>query len=99
MKKIFYIILVIVALMVISRFVKEGNQENTAPTTTVVEAVEAVDAAAVGNAEIAAPDEEMIEETVVDGVDDNGMEEETVLDVEETAPADTQNEGETIVKE
>lgn len=96
MKKIFYIILVIVALMVISRFIKEGNQENTAPTTTVVEAV---DAAAVGDAEIAAPDEEIIEETVVDGVDDNGMEEETVLDVEEAAPADTQNEGETIVKE
>lgn len=96
MKKIFYIILVIVALMVISRFVKEGNQENTAPATTVVEAV---DAAAVGDAEIAAPDEEIIEETVVDGIDDNGMEEETVIEVEETAPEATQNEGETIVKE
>ena len=36
MKKLFYIVLVIVALMVISRFVKEKS--NTAATTTAVTA-------------------------------------------------------------
>ncbi len=46
MKKIFYIVLVIVALMVISRFVKQGNQtvpsEVIAVEEVVPEGVEAV---------------------------------------------------------
>ena len=42
MKKIFYIVLVIVALMVISRFVKQGNQ--TVPSEVVPEGAEAAEA-------------------------------------------------------
>lgn len=82
MKKIFYIVLVIVALMVISRFVKENNKEEATPVV-----VETIDTEAVGNAEIAAPEENAVEEeeTVVEGVDDNGMEEETVIESEETS--------------
>ncbi len=82
MKKIFYIVLVIVALMVISRFVKENNKEETTPV-----AIETIDTEAVGNAEIVAPEENDSEEeeTVVEGVDDNGMEEETVIESEETS--------------
>lgn len=39
MKKIFYIVLVIVALMVISRFVKQGNQTVPSEVITVEEVV------------------------------------------------------------
>lgn len=86
MKKIFYIVLVIVALMVIGRFVKEGNKETAAPA--------AVENIAVEDVEIAAPDGEVIEETVVEGVEDNGMEEETVIS-EDEAPAEDASDSET----
>ena len=39
MKKIFYIVLVIVALMVISRFVKQGNQTVPSEVIAVEEVV------------------------------------------------------------
>ena len=55
MKKIFYIVLVIVALMVISRIVKENNKEEPAPVV-----VETIDTEAVGNAEFAAPEENAV---------------------------------------
>ena len=72
MKKIFYIVLVIVALMVISRFVKQGNQ-------TVPSEVIAVEEVVPEGAEAA----EAVSEEVA--VDENGnpiAEEETVSEAE-----------------
>lgn len=69
MKKIFYIVLVIVALMVISRFVKQGNQ--TVPSEVI--AVE----------EVVPEGAEAVSEEVA--VDENGnpiAEEETVSEAE-----------------
>ena len=69
MKKIFYIVLVIVALMVISRFVKQNNQ-------TVPSEIPAVE-------EVAPEDNETNSEEIA--VDENGnpiVEEETVSEAE-----------------
>jgi uncharacterized membrane protein len=72
MKKIFYIVLVIVALMVISRFVKQGNQTVPSEVIAVEEVVpEGAEAAEAASEEVA--------------VDENGnpiAEEETVSEAE-----------------
>ena len=54
MKKIFYIVLVIVALMVISRFVKQGNQTVPSEVIAVEEVVpEGAEAAEAASEEVA----------------------------------------------
>lgn len=82
MKKIFYIVLVIVALMVISRFVKQGNQtvpaeiiatEEVTPSSIVVDEV-AVDEN--GNP---IADEEIISEDEASNVEE-------AADIDEEAP-------------
>ena len=57
MKKIFYIVLVIVALMVISRFVKQGNQTVPSKVIAVEEVVPEGAEAADAVSETAAADE------------------------------------------
>lgn len=76
MKKIFYIVLIIVALMVISRFVKQGNQ--TVPTEII--AAEEVIPAEAATDEGAAP-----AEASDIAVDENGnpiSDEETISEAE-----------------
>ena len=76
MKKIFYIVLIIVALMVISRFVKQGNQ--TVPT-------EVIAAEEVIPAEVAAEEATVVEENADIAVDENGnpiSDEETISEAE-----------------
>ncbi len=78
MKKIFYIVLVIVVLMVISRFVKQGNQ--TVPTEII--ATEEV----LSTTEAPAENAENINENIA--VDENGnpiSDEETISEEEAIA--------------
>ena len=93
MKKIFYIVLVIVALMVISRFVKQGNQTVPSEVIAVEEVVpEGAEAAEAASEEVA--------------VDENGnpiAEEETVseaVSVEEAAdPAEEETPADAVPAE
>lgn len=92
MKKLFYIVLVIVALMVIGRFVKQGNQ--TVPAEIV--AVEEI-----------TPEAVIVEEVAVDENGNTISEEEVITDdsveaiedIEEANPDETGEDGETVVKE
>lgn len=79
MKKVFYIVLIIVALMVISRFVKQGNQ--TVPT-------EIIAAEEVIPAEVAAEEPAATTENSDIAVDENGnpiSDEETISEAEAIA--------------
>lgn len=85
MKKIFYIVLVIVALMVISRFVKQGNQTVPAEVIAVEEVTPNIDAAeevAVDENGNPIAEEEVISEDEADTV------EEAAAPAEEEVPAD-----------
>lgn len=89
MKKLFYIVLVIVALMVISRFVKQGNQTVPAEVIGVEEVM---------------PDVVAAEEVAVDE-NGNIISEEDVIsedeaeDIEEANPDETGDDHETVIKE
>ena len=86
MKKIFYIVLVIVALMVISRFVKQGNQTVPSEVIAVEEVVpEGAEAAEAASEEVAADpiaEEETVSEAEAVSV------EEAADPAEEETPAD-----------
>lgn len=89
MKKLFYIVLVIVALMVISRFVKQGNQTVPAEIIGVEEVV---------------PDGVVADEVAVDEngnviSEEEVIDEEEAQDVEEVNPEETGDDHETIIKE
>lgn len=112
MKKLFYIVLVIVALMVISRFVKERNQSETVVAVSAVDISEPVtetlpDVNCVCDAEPAcAPGDENCDpdqtKSTCDCKQANGETvtiEETVEAVEETNPEETAGDDETIIKE
>lgn len=115
MKKLFYVILIVVALMVISRFVK---QDKTAPepVTAVVEETVAVDTCNCetemkekGTCACAADSTDGIGN--IDGIESDALApatennadavvvEESTEEVEEIDPSSTQNDDETIVKE
>lgn len=77
MKKLFYIVLVIVVLMVIGRFIKQGNQVPAAEPATEVIAVEAetpeaaaVDEVAVDENGNVIAEEEIISESVAEGIEE-----------------------------
>lgn len=85
MKKIFYIVLVIVALMVISRFVKQGNQ--TVPAEVI--AVEEVTPDIVATEEVAVDENgNPIAEEEVISEDEAVAVEEAAAPAEEEIPAD-----------
>lgn len=95
MKKLFYIVLVIVVLLVISKFVK-----NEAPVPA------AEPEAAVVEETVATPDETageidavVAEPANIDNLNDGEVVEEGAVEVEEANPAATAEEDETIVKE
>ena len=112
MKKLFYIVLVIVALMVISRFIKERNRVENTVTVTAADISEPVtetlpDVNCICDAEPACnPGDENCDpdqtKSTCDCKQPNGETvtiEETVEEVEETNPEETAGDDETIIKE
>lgn len=112
MKKLFYIVLVIVALMVISRFIKEHNPSQPVPTAVQEETSEPITATL--------PDTDCICDSEPactpgeEGCDENALKstcncrqadgqtvtiEETVEEVEEINPAETAGDDETIIND
>lgn len=92
MKKLFYIILVIVILLVISRFVKNEAPAPVEPDVVVEETVEEIANAPISDAEIAEPANS-------DALGDGEVIEVESEEVEETNPAETADEDETIIEE
>ena len=92
MKKLFYIILVIVILLVISRFVKNEAPAPVEPDVVVEETVEEFANAPISDAEIAEP-------ANPDALGDGEVIEVESEEVEETNPAETADEDETIIEE
>lgn len=92
MKKLFYIILVIVILLVISRFVKNEAPALVEPDVVVEETVEEIANAPISDAEIAEP-------ANPDALGDGEVIEVESEEVEETNPAETADEDETIIEE
>ena len=92
MKKLFYIILVIVILLVISRFVKNEAPAPVEPVVVVEETVEEIANAPISDAEIAEP-------ANPDALGDGEVIEVESEEVEETNPAETADEDETIIEE
>ena len=88
MKKLFYIILVIVILLVISRFVKNEAPAPVEPDVVVEETVEEI-----------ANDAEIAEPANPDALGDGEVIEVESEEVEETNPAETADEDETIIEE
>lgn len=92
MKKLFYIILVIVILLVISRFVKNEAPAPVEPDVVVEETVEEIANAPISDAEIAEP-------ANPDALGDGEVIEVESEEVEETNPDETADEDETIIEE
>ena len=92
MKKLIYIILVIVILLVISRFVKNEAPAPVEPDVVVEETVEEIANAPISDAEIAEP-------ANPDALGDGEVIEVESEEVEETNPAETADEDETIIEE
>lgn len=92
MKKLFYIILVIVILLVISRFVKNEAPAPVETDVVVEETVEEIANAPISDAEIAEP-------ANPDALGDGEVIEVESEEVEETNPAETADEDETIIEE
>ena len=92
MKKLFYIILVIVILLDISRFVKNEAPAPVEPDVVVEETVEEIANAPISDAEIAEP-------ANPDALGDGEVIEVESEEVEETNPAETADEDETIIEE
>lgn len=90
MKKLFYIVLIVVALFVISQVIKNKQAETTAPAVDAVDTVEAVET----------NDGVVIEEDAIAIDEDTGavVEEEAVEVIEENPDA-TSGDDETVVKE
>lgn len=98
MKKLFYIVLVVVILMVAGSFVKKNLRENAAPVVeTTVEVVEGCDCDADFNCE--PEDNECLEKRVECGCDAAPVDGVPAEEVEEENPELTQDEGETIITE
>lgn len=100
MKKLFYIVLVIVVLLVVANFVKNGTPNVAQPEVVAVEEV-----VATPDAEVVA-DEVAPVEAVADAIanteilnDGEVVEEDTAEVVEEANPDSTQSDDETVVKE
>lgn len=99
MKKLAYIILVIAILVVISHFVKQGGENPAVETVTVTEEIAPVEEISTENA-VPAEDTDVVDvqEDII--IDDNNAEEEIdAVEVEETNPAETADEDETIIQE
>lgn len=97
MKKLFYIVLVIVLLMVISSFVKKNLQEKATvqETAVVVDVVEDCDCNVIRECD--PEDKECIARLKECGCEES--DDAPVEDVEEENPEMTQDEGETIINE